>query len=126
MMALSLRCSVYWTSSGRIRKRDVALLLRSFLTDTKSALRHWGAQGGVHFFSFFINFFSGNYLIHAAIISFWVCVCVCVCVCMCVCVFNVVLFGLGLLFSRPARAKIGKAISGKRKDGGSQKMGCLQ
>lgn len=119
MMALSLRCSVYWTSSGRIRKRDVALPLRNFLTDARSALRHWGAQGGVHFFSFSINFFSGNYLIHAAIISFWVCVCVCVC-------FNVVLFGLGLLFSRPARAKIGKAISGKRKDGGSQKMGYLQ
>ena len=55
----------------------------------------------------------------------WVCVGMCVCVGVCVC-FNVVLFGLGLLFSRPARAKIGKAISGKGKDGGSQKMRCLQ
>ena len=47
--------------------------------------------GEDHFFSFSKNFFSGNYLIHTAIISFWVgvCVWVCVgvCVCVCVCVF---------------------------------------
>ena len=82
--------------------RDVALPLKSFLSDTRS----WG----VEFTSFSINFFLGNYLTHEAVNLFLGCRGF-----LLLLFFNVVFFGFGLLFLRPARAKIGKAILGKGK-----------